>query len=193
MNSLLPENIVTLSDSDLVVYVRTQDQEAYRHLIDRFAAKIIRYASFLLQGNSIDPEEMAQEIFVKAFVNLHQFDIKRSFSTWLYRIAHNETMNAIFKHKRGHDSLKEIDVQDENATDPLEHLDSQKKATLLGCCLAKLPEKYRSPLVFFYLEQESYITISDILQIPVATVGTLIHRGRLLLKGICKQEGLHYE
>ena len=136
-------------------------------------------------------EDIVQNSFIKAYRNLYSFNTKKRFSSWIYRIVHNEAINQIKKQK------KIISLDDNKFlletlfTNEDIQLDFEKKeiSENIQKCLNKLPIKYSEPLILFFLEEKSYTEISDILRIPVNTVGTRIKRGKIYLKKICEKKG----
>lgn len=183
------------SDEQLVVKVTSGDKELYAELVQRYQAKLVRYVTNILNGNDAAAQDVVQETFIKAFVNLRSFKVDRKFSSWIYRIAHNEAMNYIKKHKREvqHDDEEwEGKLVDERPTqvDDVEKMfnnNSVKKS------LAKLDLKYREPLMLYIYYGNSYEEISEILKMPRATVGVRISRAKDRLKVILKQEGISYD
>ena len=85
-----------LTDEDLVLRVKSGGIEAFGFLVERYEDKMKRYARKFLFGYT-DIEDTVQKVFIKAYVNIQSFDTSRKFSSWLYRIAHNEFINAIKK------------------------------------------------------------------------------------------------
>ncbi|MFC1711639.1 RNA polymerase sigma factor [Patescibacteria group bacterium] len=186
-------DICNIPDEDLVVLVRTKNKEFYEELVKRYQNKLLRYAKYLL-FDSREAEDVVQAAFIKAYKNLNGFNVKKKFSSWIYRIVHNEAVNIIKKIKR----RKNISL-DKNAflADKIKgkeniELNLEKKETIkiTNKLLFKLPEKYKRPLILCFLEDKSYIEISEILRIPVNTVGTRISRGKALLKKICLKKGI---
>lgn len=175
-----------LSDEAVVELVRNEDQELYREIVKRYQAKLLRYAAYLIRDEA-KAADVVQEAFIKAFINLKGFNLKKKFSSWIYRIVHNETINYLKKHK------KEISLENNHWLKSKEDVEAdfnRKEARkMLYQSLKKLPLKYRSPLVLFYLEEKSYEEISDVLRIPVGTVGTRINRGKKMMRSIYKQKG----
>jgi len=88
-----------LSDEGLVGLVRSKDQELYAVLMRRYQAKLLRYANYLVRNNQ-RAEDVVQEAFIKAFVNLQGFNTKKKFSSWIYRIVHNEAINQLKKYSK---------------------------------------------------------------------------------------------
>lgn len=176
------------SDEEIVRQVQQGDRESFGILVERYEDKITRYGRKFLSRSS-DIQDLVQEIFVKAYVNIQSVDTSKKFSSWLYRVAHNEFVNALKKKKR--EPFLFFDV-DELFPHPVAPQTADRKAFqnelehALHACLEKLHPKYKEPLVLYYFEELSYQEISDILHIPIATVGVRLGRGRALLKEACK-------
>ncbi len=177
------ERINKLSDEQLVVLVREKDQERYKEIVERYQEKLLRFASYLI-GSQDKATDVVQESFIKAFVNLQGFDAKKKFSSWIYRIVHNEAINFIKKHKQEISLEKNSWVSQkikskQNLEQELEKKETKQRLKYL---LDKLELKYREPLILFYFEDKNYEEISDVLRMPIGTVGTRINRGKKLLK-----------
>jgi RNA polymerase sigma-70 factor (ECF subfamily) len=134
-----------------------------------------------------ESEDLVQEVFLKAYVNIKGFDSSRKFSSWLYRIAHNEFINAI--KKKGREPLAFFD-SDTLFPNPAikenvgSEIDFVQIRDLLNRCLDRIDAKYREPLILFYFEDQDYQGISEIMRIPVSTVGVRLSRGKSMLKKI---------
>jgi len=188
------EDIKNLNDEELVELVRNKDQELYSELVKRYQNKLIHYALYLIQDED-KAADIVQESFIKAFINLNGFNIKKKFSSWIYRIVHNETINYIRKHKKeiSLENNKWIEETIKGKEDVEESFNKKEVKEMLDLSLKELPIKYRSPLTLFYLEEKTYEEISDVLRMPVGTVGTRINRGKKMLKVIYKKkEGENY-
>lgn len=178
-------NYQKLADEELVSLVREQDQELYRHLIDRYQAKLLSYAVYLT-GDDDQAADVVQEAFIKAFVNLRSFNTKKKFSSWLYRITHNEAMNILNRHKQELPILKDVDfASDIDLEDDFikKELESRAKQ-----CLGQMPLIYKEVLTLYYLEEQSYEEISDILRVAIGTVGTRLNRAKIIMKKICQKQ-----
>jgi len=173
-----------LSDSDLVIIVREKDPERYGEIIERYQTKLFVYL-YRLIGDREEAEDILQDVFIKTYRNLNSFDISRKFSSWIYRIAHNEAVNYI-KRK----SLRRlIPWEDITATkDKLEMSSSEEGADKawmrketgqeIDEAIKRLPFKYKQVLILRYYSDKSYEEIGEILGRPVNTVGTLINRAK---------------
>jgi len=176
-----PEN---LTDEQIAVLVQKGDKEKFGVLMDRYKRKLVRYGSkFLANPDSV--EDAVQETFVKAYRNLLDFNPERKFSSWVYRIAHNEFINSIRKISRGPLYLFDFDtlISHTEFDDPIQ---KEKEWLVLKDIvdqgLKDLPPKYREIMVLYYLEELDYKQISDVLSIPVGTVGVRLKRAKEMLK-----------
>jgi RNA polymerase sigma-70 factor (ECF subfamily) len=131
-----------------------------------------------------DAEDILQDVFVKTYYNLNEFDKDLKFSSWIYRIAHNQTVSEIRKKVvRSTVPFEKEDIDRfEDAFDMEKELDNSFDRGMIEEALSKLDEKYREVLVLRFLDDKDYVEIADILKKPVSTVGNLILRGKKLFK-----------
>lgn len=184
LNNIGPED---LTDEKIAEFVQQGDSDKFGLLIDRYQEKILRYAKkFLFKAENA--EDLVQDVFIKAYTNIENFDVNLNFSSWLYRIAHNHFINAIGKKSR---VLWFFDMDlifpricSKDRTDK-DILDKELK-TILDKSIAGLGVKYREAIVLYYFEELSYKQISEILHIPVSAVGIRINRAKKMLKKIIK-------
>jgi RNA polymerase sigma-70 factor, ECF subfamily len=158
------------------------DPRAYGAVIARFEHALGRYVRRLLGRHGAAAEDVLQEVFIKAYVNINDFDRGRPFSPWIYRIAHNEAVSFLRKRKAEPQTVKGEDAalilaHIADPDDPAQALGRARDAGDMRKALAALDGKYRDVLVLRYLEEKSYDEIADILQMPPGTVATLINRG----------------
>lgn len=173
-------------DEEIAGRVQSGDVDAFAILVERYESKMLRYARKFLFGHE-DAQDLVQQVFLKAYVNMKSFNTTRRFSPWLYRIAHNEFLNTI--KKRGHEPILFFDP-DTLFPHPIakerpdrEHED-QELRVILEECLHELDAKYREPLILYFFEELSYQEIADIIHIPVSTVGIRLKRGKDKLRRI---------
>ena len=177
------KNSKELKDEQIVEIVRTKDKELYVEIVLRYQAKLLRYARYLVQ-DKIKAAEAVQEAFIKAFINLNSFNPKMKFSSWIYIIVHNEVINVIKKNKRERPLLDNTDF--DSGKDLEIDFTEKEIQERVSRCIDQMPAIYSEPLSLFYLEDKSYEEISDILRMPVGTVGTRINRAKVLMKKICQ-------
>ncbi|ENH98069.1 RNA polymerase sigma factor SigW [Gracilibacillus halophilus YIM-C55.5] len=142
-------------------------------------------------GNRHEAEDLAQEAFLRAYVNIHSYDEKRKFSTWLYRIATNLSIDRIRKKKpdvyldaeiKGTDGINLYAQIPNDEALPEQQVESLEMQTLIQEEIMSLPPKYRSVIALRFMDELSLKEISEILQLPVGTIKTRIHRGREALR-----------
>ncbi len=174
-----------LSDEKIVEIVRTKDKNFYAEIIHRYEKKLLRYALYLFNDEQLAADAV-QEALIKAYVNLHSFDVKKKFSSWLYRIVHNQAINLIRKNKQH--SLIEENSELDSGIDLEDDLIKKELKAHLHNCINQMPILYKEPLTLYFLEEKSYEEISDILRLPIGTVGTRIKRAKNLVKKLCQKK-----
>jgi len=178
------ENYEKLSDEDMVEKVRSSDQDLYAVIIKRYEDKLLRYATNLIHDKD-RASHIVQDSFIKGFINLNGFNSKKKFSSWIYRIVHNEAMNAVKKYQKEIPILDDFDFESDE--DTLKELEQKETQAQVEKCLSSIPLIYSEPLSLYYLDEKSYEEIGDILRIPMGTVATRISRAKKLMKKICQK------
>lgn len=192
ISSVMPI-IADQTDEQIVSHVRAGDVDAYGELMQRYEQKLLRYVIYLVHDDAIAADAV-QDAFIKAYQNLNGFNHKYKFSSWVYRIAHNEAMNAIKKAGHSNHDIDVEEVQEANAeSTTAQRIDREILKADVASCIDKLDPKYREIIILQYYENMKYREIADILHIPVATVGVWASRGKAALKQLCKQKGVRYE
>jgi RNA polymerase sigma-70 factor (ECF subfamily) len=183
-DNFLEKDYSLLSDNDLVFRVQKGRTELFGIVIERYQGKLFAYL-YRLIGNQDEAQDLLQDVFIKAFRNMNSYDVERKFSSWIYRIAHNEAINHLKrKSLRRFISWEDIvSTRDKLMTSETE--DGADKAWLrkeiineVDQVINKLPSKYKQVLLLRYYSEKSYEEISEILQKPINTVGTLINRAK---------------
>jgi len=191
--------LADLKDEELALR-SLQDGEAFGILADRYEAKLTRYVRRLGRISQEDAQDILQEAFLRMYKGLSGYDPKLPFSSWAYRVAHNQAVSWMRKHrKHGHETVP-LETDDEDGANLLAVLASDadvdaeirenEMAVLVREAVQELPVKYRDVLVLRFLEDRSYAEIGDILKKPEGSVATLIHRAKKKLVDIAKQKGL---
>ena len=166
------------------------DQDAFAEIVEIYSNSIFQLGYRML-GNRHEAEDIAQEAFIRAFVNIKSFNQDLKFSTWLFRIATNLCIDRIRKKKpdyyldaevSGTDGLTMYSQLSSNSPLPEKELESLELQESVQKEILKLPEKYRAVIVLKYIEELSLKEISEILDMPLGTVKTRIHRGREALR-----------
>jgi RNA polymerase sigma-70 factor (ECF subfamily) len=167
-----------------------KNNDYFAEIIERYEEKLFRYLKRLTGFEKQDIEDILQEVFIKIYRNLNNFDASLSFSSWAYRITHNEAVNQIKKHKRKYTYALESEEKDtvslikvlKSDDDVKDRVIKKEESRIIKKILYKIPKKYRDVLVLYYLEDMDYSEISDILKKPMGTVATLLSRAKKKLK-----------
>jgi RNA polymerase sigma-70 factor, ECF subfamily len=178
--------------ANMVTQVKKGDQEAFEGIVELFKDKIYRHCIRMV-GNEYEAEDLAQETFLRAYRSIDKYNGEYKFSTWIYRIATNLCIDRLRKKKPDYYLDAEVPGT-EGATMyshlpadqplPEEMVTENEQWNELQAEIMKLPEKYRTAIVLKYVEDLSLEEISHIMEIPVPTVKTRIHRGREALKKV---------
>ncbi|WP_064091704.1 RNA polymerase sigma factor SigW [Rossellomorea aquimaris] len=166
------------------------DQNAFAELVELYKDKVFQIC-FRMIGNRHEAEDISQEAFIRAYINIETFNQNRKFSTWLFRIATNLCIDRIRKKKpdyyldaevagtEGLTMYSQVAADVQLPEDEVENLELQET---IQTEISKLPEKYRSVIVLKYIEELPLQEISEILDLPLGTVKTRVHRGREALR-----------
>ena len=178
------QNDNNLTDEKLVTKIQSGKTDLFSVIIDRYEDRLFRYAKNIIkdENKAID---IVQDSFIKTYVNLNGFNTTKKFSSWIYRITHNESLNAIKKYHKEIAIPEDVDFQSSDDTE--EEFIQRETVEKVNKCLDNIPILYSEPLVLFFIEEKSYEEISDILQIPMGTVATRISRAKIIMKKICQK------
>lgn len=178
------------TDENIVAQIVAGDTDAFGEIMQRYEARLLRYVIYLIHDEPM-ASDAVQETFIKSYKNLQSFNAKYKFSSWIYRIAHNEAMN-IIKHDKH--ILHELEVEDVHEssyeTTTISDIDSTILQGDVKACLDSLDIKYREVLMLQFYENMKYSEISDVLHVPISTVGVWAARGKTMLKKICTKKGV---
>lgn len=193
---LSPENITELSDEEIVKRILS-DRSYFEVMVERYEDKLTRYLRRLGVHVHEDRQDLLQEVFIKVYKNLYGFDRNLSFSSWVYRIAHNEVISWYRKKSVRPEGHMMADTEElflfipDTRANAEQLVDSVINAKLLHQALIELEPKYRDPIILRFFEYKEYDEISDILKIPIGTVGTLISRGKKRLQTLLATTSTH--
>ena len=187
---LRPPCILSTEEDNGTVY-RTQDEvsllraalggetAAWGEIVMRYKDAVFGLCLGFLR-NRADAEDIAQDAFIRAYVNLRRYNLERKFSTWVFTIAANLCRNRL-RYRRNH-PVMEVDFEFEGGADPARTVVHEERQARVRKALSALPYTYRAPLVLRFYNDLAYKEIGDILAIPEGTVKTRIHRGKAMLK-----------
>ena len=175
------------TDTELVTSALGGSQDACRELVTRFERPVYSLVLRMVQDPGV-AEDLAQEVFVKAFRRLNTYDSRWKFSSWLFKIAHNTTIDHLrrgvpetvpletgVEDDRG--SLAAI-LADETVEDPQAAAERRDLGRALERAISSLRPDYRVAVLMFYVHGASYQEICEATGLPLGTVKTNLHRAR---------------
>lgn len=171
-------------ERQLVGRVRSGDRLAVRELVDLHQERLFGFIWRMVRHHH-DAEEICQDAFLKAFASLDSFSSEYRFSTWLFTIAYRVCLNHL-RRKRTIGSELDLSIlpsdEGDTSASTLESEDAARLKVLLWSAVDKLSPPQRAALLLFYRHELSCHEISRILQLPVATVKSHLHRARNRLR-----------
>jgi RNA polymerase sigma-70 factor (ECF subfamily) len=172
-------------DTQLIDEALAGATSAFGQLVLKYQDRLYNTVAHVV-GSVDEAQDVVQDAFVQAFLKLESFERESAFYTWLYRIAFNL---AVSRRRRQRptasvDQEKEISGEEPRSRDPgpTEGLDRQERAGQVQAALATLSEEHRSILVLREIDGCCYETIAEILDLPVGTVRSRLHRARMQLR-----------
>ncbi|PIR82987.1 hypothetical protein COU19_02895 [Candidatus Kaiserbacteria bacterium CG10_big_fil_rev_8_21_14_0_10_56_12] len=186
---------LTIHTDEELVGLSLEHKRYFGELVRRYEHKLGAYVRRLGQLSAEDVEDVLQNVFIKVYQNLNDFDRSLSFSSWIYRIAHNETMS-FFRGRRvrpqGHKVYMTSEMFENIASDLNVVRESEKRydERVVKECVAALPEAYREIVILKYFENKSYQELSDILALPPGTVATRLNRAKARLRSALHTKGI---
>lgn len=193
-----PEPLEQADDRDLVTRALEGRESAYRELLRRFRRPVFSIIYRMVRDRTV-AEDLAQETFVKAFNNLDSYNPSYKFSSWLFKIANNHTIDHLRRarlktvsihgspHAADADEAEETRITLESTGEsPEEELMARELGGEIEGAIAQLRPEYRTAILLRHVEGRAYEEIAEIMDVPIGTVKTFIHRARSELKELLK-------
>ncbi|MBT9133757.1 MAG: ECF RNA polymerase sigma factor SigW [Firmicutes bacterium] len=181
--------------ASLIKRAKRGEVSAFAELVDTYKDKIYAFL-YRMTGNREDADDLAQEVFIRVYSNLHTFDQDMRFSPWLYRIAQNLAIDFLRKRKKtvylddqmgqDNDMSWQLESQAPGPEDVTQFHDFQ---TALETALRELAPMYRMVLLLRFAHDMSYEDIAKVTELPITTVKTRLHRARESLRQALAKQG----
>jgi RNA polymerase sigma-70 factor (ECF subfamily) len=176
------------SDAELAISARDGSEAAFRELVERFERPVFSLVVRLVRDRSL-AEDLTQDTFVKAYRNLAAYDAERKFSSWLFKIAHNATIDHLRRRDldtvpldapAGDDERGGLDrvLTDPAARGPEVAAGRGELAAALEAAVGTLRPEYREVVLMRFAEDMAYQDIAEATGLPLGTVKTHLHRAR---------------
>ena len=177
-----------MDEYELIQSILSGNQQDFKLLIKKYEANVFRTAIGFLH-NKQDAEDITQDVFIKVYQSLSSFNGKAAFSTWLYRITVNSSLNFLRKKKRRGFwvALSEL-IQIPSKDKPGEiALTEKTEKAIIPQAIDDLPDKQRKAFVLSRYEELPHIQIAEIMKITEGAVEQLLHRAKINLKKILEK------
>ena len=182
------------SDQELVAQALDGRERAFRELLERYERPVFSLI-FRMVRDRTTAEDLAQEAFVRAFQALGSYDPTRKFSSWLFKIANNLTIDYLRKRKletisihgspHAHSPEAEMRTRvilESPGEDPVQFTENRELGGQIEEAIGRLRPEYRTAILLRHVEGYGYDEIAEIMDVPLGTAKTYIHRGRSELK-----------
>ncbi len=183
-----------LSDKDVIEHARAGRESAFRELIRRYERPVFSIIYRMVRDREL-AEDLAQDTFIKVLNALDRYDPSYKFSSWIFKIAHNTTVDQLRKkeldtlsldgspHARTQEQAEATSFTPEaHGLDPAAYAESQELGAEIEAAIGELRPQYREAILLWHVEGRAYDEIAEIMDLPLGTVKTYIHRGRNELK-----------
>lgn len=172
-------------DAQLIDEALAGASAAFGQLVVKYQDRLYNTVAHVL-GSADEAQDVVQDAFVQAFLKLESFERESAFYTWLYRIAFNL---AVTRRRREKPTLSVDQAREQTGEEPQSRcsspaarLEQQERARQVQAALATLTEEHRTILVLREIDGCCYETIAEILELPVGTVRSRLHRARMQLR-----------
>jgi RNA polymerase sigma-70 factor (ECF subfamily) len=185
---------VSADDHQLITECLQGDPTAFGVLVRRYQDRLFN-TIFRMVGNADDAQDVVQEAFLNAFQSLDGFKGDSLFFTWLYRIAVNTAIS--FKRKQRLSLSLDATKNGEHRLEPQDHsevsrpgyaLEQAEQERRIQHALNRLSAEHRTVLIMKDMEGQKYETMAEVLQVPIGTIRSRLHRARLELRDLLEQE-----
>ena len=177
-----------MSDSGLIDKIKRGDQQAFKLLFDKYHLRVFNTCMGFLH-NKNDADDITQEVFIEVYKSINKFRADSKLSTWIYRIAVNKSLNFIRDNKRSKwlKSIEtiltgairnDVEIKHGSGYDPEMILENKEKAEMLHKTIDSLPKNQKIAFTLNKYEDLSYKQISEVMDISLSSVESLIHRAK---------------
>lgn len=190
MTSPTPVDWRMLTDQEVVRHAVIGREAAYRELISRYQRPVYSLIFRMVRNREL-AEDLAQDTFVKVLNAIESYRPEYKFSSWIFKIANNAAIDHLRRrsldtlsldgspHAENSEAIEATTLQvSDSAESPLDEVANRELGTSIETAIASLRPEYRSCILLRHVEGRSYEEIAEILDLPLGTVKTYIHRAR---------------
>ncbi len=186
------------TDQEIIQQIQAGDIDAYKNIVDRYSSQLLNLCYRYLQSTE-EAEDATQEVFLKAYSALTDWEPRAQFKTWLYRIAINHCLNIVRRQKiirfqslqKMQEDVSPTRISGLSHQEPADSvLVTQQKEELIRYFLQQLSESYRHVLILYFYQQLSYKEIAEILNISLSSVESRLFRAKKKLAKIISRQNI---
>ena len=195
--TLTLDNIREFSDGELIVKAIGGREDGFEELVRRYQRPIVGYIYRMLSDYDASLD-VSQEVFIKVYKSLDKYSSEYKFSTWLYRIAHNATIDHI---RRNSQNLQSLETESEDgayqmqlessAPTPEQNQERREWKSEIESVVKCLPSAYRELIVLRHNQELSYDEIAEVTNLPLGTVKNRLFRAREMMREIFIERGFN--
>ena len=181
-------------DATLAKQAAEGSQRAFRELLNRYEKPVFSIVYRMVRDRAL-AEDLAQEAFIRAFQAIGRYNPRYKFSSWIFKIAHNLTIDHLRRKRLKtvsiHGSPDALTDEEQARTSPVlesteerpdAYVENKELGSQIEAAIGRLRPEYRAATLLRHVEGHSYQEIAEIMDVPLGTVKTYIHRARLELK-----------
>src|SRR5437773_1294301 len=185
-----PDHLSAASDQQVVAWAKQGHEAAFRELVRRYERPVFSLLYRMVRDRAL-AEDLAQETFIKVLNGIKSYNPQFKFSSWIFKIANNAAIDHLRKrdldtlsldgspHATTPEEMSATALQlGDRGESPLQEVEARELGSAIERAIAKLRPEYRACILLRHVEGHSYEEIARILDLPLGTVKTYIHRGR---------------
>jgi len=178
----LEKEYINLSDGELVS-LALKDTDDFFYIVEKYKKKLRLYIKRMINVREEEVDDILQNVFIKVYLNLNDFDNKLSFSSWIYRIAHNEIIDN-YRRFKARPQILDIDIRESNFKelrfddDVLDKIIQEEKIEKINQAISSLNLKYQEVIILKFVEERDYKEIADIIKKPLGTVASRLNKAK---------------
>ncbi|MFA7377469.1 MAG: RNA polymerase sigma factor [Patescibacteria group bacterium] len=178
----LEKEYINLSDGELVT-LALKDKDDFFYIVEKYKKKLRLYIKRMINVREGEVDDILQNVFIKVYLNLNDFDNKLSFSSWIYRIAHNEIIDN-YRRFKARPQILDIDIRESNFKelrfddDVLDKIIQEEKIEKINQAISSLNLKYQEVIILKFVEERDYKEIADIIKKPLGTVASRLNKAK---------------
>lgn len=171
------------NEREIIPKVINGDFKAFDQLVKQYE-RLVYYIILKIVDHKEEAEDISQEVFIKIYEKLNEFNYQSKLSTWIAKVAYSITINHLKKSKSDRFTEYPVNIDHYHFTEenPEQAMIEKDKSAYINYLIAQMPHQYKTVLTLYHLNEFSYQEIQEITDMPEGTIKSCLFRGRKLLK-----------